>query len=357
MTQNQTFLPLLRSVLRLLLPGLCFLFAMGRPVLAAPQDSPIDLQQPEYVVGRITEIQAETTVEDEAFGRSETHYRFQVYFPAQKGAEAETIQMEQSYGVDTPPELLPRVGKRFIFYKETLVDGSHAYTLVDVQRLNRVHWILIAVVVLLVLMGRWFGIKALLISGGMLGTFWFFHLFHFPWMLNSFFTFISITVLSALLTFGLTPRFNACLASTFAGGVTTLVLIWFSKILAVSSPAVLLQSGLLLQMAGGLSYISISTIRAIHITQRTEPGLSRTQLFKKGFVGGQGAIEVVATLYLVLMLGQVLNSAYAQGPDPGLLQMEPILTDMASLLFMLMGFALCLPLSALIGSRLLSRSR
>ena len=345
--------------------GLCILillcletaFLTGASQAQEENGSRIDLQQPEYVSGQITEILAETTVEDEAFGRSEKSYRFKVHFPEQKGSEAETIQMEQSYSLDTPLELLPKEKKRFIFYKETMVDGSHIYTLVDVQRLNRVHWILIAAIVLLVVLGRWFGIKALLISGGMLSVFWLFHMLKLPWLANSILTFLAIAALSPLLTFGFGPRFRASFFATLGGGLVTLVLIWLSKILAISSPSVLLQSGMLLQMAAGLSYISISTVRAIYISRRTEPELKRSALFKKGYLGGQGAIEVVATLYLVMMLGQVMNTAYAAGLEPGLIQMGPILTDMASLLFMLMGFALCLPLSAMIGTRILIKSR
>ena len=103
--------------------------------------------------------------------------------------------------------------------------------------------------------------------------------------------------------------------------------------------------------------ISISTVTALHLSWRNDPGLSQSTLYQKGLMGGRGSIEVVATLYLIISIGQILTSIYSQGGEPGLLQMEPILTEMASLLFMLLGFTLSLPLSALVSSRVIAASK
>jgi len=328
------------------------------PVLAQTSDEPTEptyhSENLSYVSGQVTEILSETVLQDEAFGLEEKKVRFRVHFEAQKETPAETILLEQSYSLDTPPELMPQKGKRFVFYKETLADGDHAYTLIDIQRLNHVRWVAVLVVLLLILLGRWYGLKAILISTGLLLSFFLFHLLKTPWFLNSILTFGCVAALSSLLTFGAGPRFVASFTAAGAGGLVTIGLVWLGSLFAVSSPSVLLQSGMVLQMVAGLSYIAIATVTAVHLSRRNEPNLTRKALLPKGIAGGRGALELVATLYLVLTLGQILSSAYSQGHEPGLLQMEPILTEMAGLMFMLMGFALAVPLSALIAARFLS---
>lgn len=311
----------------------------------------------DYVSGKVTEILSETTVQDEAFGREEKRMRFKVHFQAQKGDPAETIEMEQSYSLETPAELWPQKGKSFIFYKETLADGSHSYTLIDAQRLKHMPWVSLLVVVLLVVLGRWYGIKAVLLSGGLLISFWLFHLLHFPWILNALLTFVVSTVIIAILTFGTSPRFVACVASTLAGGLLTLFLVWVGGLLGVTSPSVLLYSGLILQMVAGLSYISIAALNTMQLGLRTDPAMGARALYQKGILGGRTALEVVASVALVMTLGQILAAAYAQGGELGLLQMEPILTEMASLLYMLMGFAISIPISANLGTRFLIKNR
>ncbi|MBF2053218.1 MAG: hypothetical protein IGS03_07095 [Candidatus Sericytochromatia bacterium] len=301
----------------------------------------------------MTEILSETTLEDETFGIEEKKVRFKVRIEPQAGEAEETILLEQSYSLDTPTELMPREGKHFVFYKETLADGAHAYTLIDVQRLNHVRWVALLVLFLLLIFGRWYGLKALLIGGGMLVIFLLLHTLHVPWLLNSILSFAAVAAFSALLTFGPGLRLTASISACLASGALTLILIWLGSWLGVSSVSVLLKNGLILQMIAGLSHIAITTVTAIHVSRRNEPGLGRKALFQKGLHGGRGALEVVTTLYLVMTLGQILSSAYGQGHQPGLLQMEPILTEMASLLFMLIGFACSVPVSAVIASRML----
>jgi hypothetical protein len=68
-------------------------------------------------------------------------------------------------------------------------------------------------------------------------------------------------------------------------------------------------------------------------------------------------VEVVASLYLLIFLAQVLTATYGQNEAPGLMQMEPILAEMVGLFFMLMGLALSLPISAWLGIRMIYRRR
>lgn len=347
---------------------LSFLLSMSLPLFAQVEQSlpetlpstelKIPLSpEPEYITGKVTEIESKVEITDQVFGRQEHKIRFRVQFSAQGNDPAESVSLEQTYDQNTPDELWPRKGKAFVFYKETLADQSHVYTLIDVQRLNHIPWVAFLVCLLLILLGRWFGLKALLISGGMISVFYLLHLLSLPWLVSSTLTFVAIVSLSALLTYGLGPRFVACLLAGLGGGVLSLVMVWLSSWFSVSQPSVILHSGMILQMGAGLSYIAISTINAAHLSLRQEPGLKSGALFRKSFVGGQGAIEVVSTLYLIFALGQILATAYAQGNDPGRLEMEVLLTEMASLLFMLLGFVVSLPLSAWVASHWLIRKR
>ena len=67
------------------------------------------------------------------------------------------------------------------------------------------------------------------------------------------------------------------------------------------------------------AYIAISTVTAVHLSWRAEPGLKYRALYEKALVGGRGSLEIVATLYLVIAIGQILTSVYSQGGEPGLL--------------------------------------
>ncbi len=330
---------------------------VGAEVLSSTEMPAPLIPEPEYITGKITEIESETEITDQVFGRQEHKIRFRVQFSAQGGDPAESVALEQTYDQNTPKELWPRKGKAFVFYKESLADQSHIYTLIDVQRLNHLPWIAFLVCLLLVLLGRWFGLKALLISSGMIAVFYLLHLLSLPWLVTALLTFATIVFLSALLTYGTGPRFVACLIAGLSGGVLSLFLVWLSSWFSISQPSVILHSGMILQMGAGLSYIAISTINAAHLSLRQEPSLKSATLFRKSFVGGQSAIEVVSTLYLIFALGQILATAYAQGNDPGRLEMEVLLTEMASLLFMLLGFVISLPLSAWIASHWLLRKR
>jgi len=315
------------------------------------------IPEPDYITGKVTEIESETEISDQVFGRQESKIRFRVQFSAQGDDPAESVILEQTYDQNTPKELWPRKGKAFVFYKETLADQSHVYTLIDVQRLNHIPWVAFLVCVLLILLGRWFGLKALLISSGMVTVFYLLHLISLPWLVSALLTFAAIVFLSALLTYGRGPRFVACLLAGWGGGLLSLFLVWLSSWFSISQPSVVLHSGMILQMGAGLSYIAISAINAAHLSLRQEPGLKTAVLFRKSFVGGQTAIEVVSTLYLVFAIGQILATAYAQGSDPGRLEMEVLQTEMASLLFMLLGFVVSLPLSAWVASHWLLRKR
>lgn len=336
--------------------GLFCVFFLLQPVLAqsaadVPAESNTTEHEPQYVSGQVTEIVSETTVQDEAFNRQEKKIRFKVHFAANGPDPEETILLEQSYSLDTPAELLPSKGKHFIFYKETMVDNTHAYTLIDVQRLNHVPWIALLVSVLLILFGRWFGIKSLLIAAAMFMSFSFFNLIKLPWLLNSFVSCLLTMALTCFLSFGMGPRLIASLSACLGGAVITSICVWLSGLFAVSSPSVLLSSGMILQMSAGISFIAISTIQAVQAAWKQEPGLSRKALFQKSMVAARPAIETVSSLFLLIFIGQILTSVYSQGGEMGILQMEPVLTGMASLLFMLIGFVLTLPISAWIGAR------
>lgn len=337
---------------------LIFMYLPTSALAQAVDPAAVTLEEPSYVTGRVSEILSETQVQDEAFGRNDTRLRFQVQVEGQE----EPIELEQTLTPDTPAELWPQPGKRFVFYRETMADGSRSYTLIDVQRLNHVPWLLGAVVLALILLGRWYGIKTLLICGTLVMVMFLLQLIRAPWLVKSLMGFLSIVFVAPLLTFGVGKRFFASVVASVVGALAIFVLVWLGGLFSISSPSALFQSSMILQMSAGLSYIAISTLTAQHHAQRTQPEIGLRALFQKGVVGGRGSIEMVATLYLILGLAQAFHSVslpgqvVVPGQEAGLLQIEPILTELVSYLFMLIGFALVQPLSALIGARSLSQS-
>ncbi len=323
----------------------------GVPALAQ-SDAP-----PDYVTGQVTEVLSELEVDDQVLGRKNKKVRYKVSFPAHGDQPAHSLELEQDFDPEAPPELYPKVGKSFVFYREAFADGTPQYMLVDVQRFNHIGAVAFVAMLLLVVMGRWYGIKALLLSGAMLLVFFVFHKLGLPWFWKSMLTFTALVALAPVLTFGVDQRARVAALSAFAGGLLTLMVIWIASWFKVTTPAALLNRALVLQMGAGLSYITIFSVRALAHARRQNIHLKSSQLFKKAFIGGQTALEAIATLYLIFALGQILTTAYASGGELGALQLGPVLTEMASLIFMFIGFTLTVPLTAYLATRLMNRSR
>lgn len=326
-----------------------------------PADTPpVEVSEPvgpEYVSGQVVEVLSEIEVDDAVMDHQRKTVRFKVAFPADGDQAAHTLELEQSFDPEDKSELYPKAGKSYVFYRETFADGTPEYTLVDVQRFNHIGLVTFLAMVLLVIMGRWYGIKALLLSAGMLGVFFVLHWFGTPWFWKSFLTFVAVVVLAPILTFGVDHRARAASLAALASGLTTLLCIWISSWFKVTTPAALYNSALMLQMGAGLSYISIYSVRALVQARRQDINLRGQRLLRKAFVGGQTALEGLATLYLIFALGQILTSAYVDGASPGIMELAPVLTEMASLIFMFIGFALAVPLSAYVVVRVVLSKR
>lgn len=312
---------------------------------------------PEYVSAQVVEVLSEIEVDDQVMDHHNKTVRFKVAFPAYGEQPAHTLELEQSFDPTNQTELYPKAGKSYVFYRESFADGTPEYTLVDVQRFNHIGLVTFLAIVLLVVMGRWYGIKALLLSAGMLAVFFVLHAFGVPWFWKSFLTFIAVVILAPILTFGVNHRAKAAALAAFASGLATLLSIWVSSWFKVTTPAALFNSALILQMGAGLSYISIFSVRSLVQARRQDINLRGQRLYRKAFVGGQTALEGLATLYLIFALGQILTSAYASGSSPGMMELAPVLTEMASLIFMFIGFSLAVPLSAYVVTRVILNKR
>jgi len=312
---------------------------------------------PDYVTGQVEEILSEKTIVDEAFGHQEKKFRFKVRFPSKQGQPAETVIVEQAYTPETPTELMPAKGKKYIFFQDQLVDGSRNYTLVDVQRSD--HLALTMVLTALILLGiaRWYGLKPLLTTGSMVASFFVCHLLHLPWLLLSLVTLAVTLTAAGLLSFGATRRLSVALSAASLSLGATLVLIWIGSWFSLVDPSALLAGSALLQMSAGLAYVVITTVNSVHLNYRNDPTLNPSELLKKSLVASRGAVEVVSSIYLLIFIAQVLTSTYGQNETPGLMQMEPVLAELVSLFFMLMGFALALPITSWLGVRMLYRRR
>lgn len=342
------------------------LFVLGGPRLAwAQTEEPLpttaeavpQFATPEYVTGQVVEVLSEIEVTDEVMEHQRQTVRFKVAFPAFGEQPAHTLDLEQTFDPENKNELYPKAGKSYVFYRETFADGTPAYTLVDVQRFNHIGLVTFIAMLLLVVMGRWYGIKALLLSAGMLGVFFLLHSLGVPWFWKSLITFGAIVSLAPLLTFGADQRSRAAAVGALASGLVTLLCIWVSSWFKVTTPSALFNSALMLQMGAGLSYISIFSVRALVQARRQNVNLRGRGIYRKAFVGGQTALEGLATLYLIFALGQILTRAYVDGAAPGVMELAPVLTEMASLIFMFIGFALAVPLSAYLTTRLMVNRR
>lgn len=321
------------------------------PVLAVEETSP-------YITGHVEDVLSETLIEDEAFGRKEKKFRFRVKFPRQGKQSAETVVIEQSYTPETPPQLLPKPGQQFIFFRESAVDGSNSYVLVDVKRSSNAPWGLLLLALATFVIGRWYGLKPLLAAAGASATMAALQLLHLPWGITSLLACVAGAVLVSLLTFGFDKRFSASLTAMAASSLFTLFLAWVGSWFGVGDPGNLLQAGLLLQMTGGLSFVAVQTVQAIHLSYRQDPTLTRPALFQRGLAHGRASLEAVSAAVLFIFLGQFLAATYAQSDlSPGLMQLDPAMVELTTLIYLLTGTLSGLPLAAWCGANMLYRRR
>lgn len=332
---------------------ICLLMA---PALAEESATPV-MDSPDYVTGQVEEILSEKTVVDEAFGHQEKKFRFKVRFPGRPGKPAESVIVEQAYTPESPKELMPAKGKKYIFFQDVLVDGSRTYTLVDIQRSGHLGWTGVLAALVMVVVARWYGLKPLLVSGGLVISFFLGHLLHLPWTLLSIVSLGATVAIAGLLTFGTSRRLTATLSAALLSMGVTLVLVWIGSWFALADMASLFGGAMVLQLAGGLTYIVIHSVNAVHLTYRSEPTLTASELLRKSLATGRSSVEVITTLYLVIFLAQALTATYGQQEAPGLMQMEPVLAELVSLFFLLTSLVLALPLSCWLGVRMLYRRR
>jgi uncharacterized membrane protein len=332
------------------------LFGLVLPCNAQPTAVEPD-SGPDYVTGQVIEILSEKTIVDESFGHQEKKYRFKVHFAGKSGQPDQTVTVEQSYTPQTAKELLPAKGKKYIFFQDQLVDGTRNYTLVDVQRSGNLGLTALLAVLILLGIGRWYGLKPLLVSASLGLSFVLSRFLHLPWILVGFLSLGATVATSALLNFGATRRTSVSLVAATGSLVITLLLVWLGSWFALVDLDSLLESSMLLQLSGGLAYIVTTTVAGVALHYRNDPTLSPQALFQKSVASGRSPLEVGLTLYLVIFLAQVLSATYGQNEIPGLMQMEPILAEMVNLFFILISLALSLPITAWLSVRMLYRRR
>lgn len=331
---------------------LCLLIS---PVLAEASIPPKD--HPDYVTGQVEEILSETTVVDEAFGHQEKKYRFKVRFPGSLGKPGESVIVEQTFTPQTPKELMPAKGKKYIFFRDVLVDGSSTYTLVDVQRSGQLSGIGLLAALVLIGVARWYGLKSLLIGMGFMGSFFLCHWLHLPWPLLSVLSLLVTIAVAGVLSFGITHRLTISLMAGCLSLGVSLIVIWIGSLFHLTDLASLLGGAMFLQMTGGLSYIVICAVNTVHLTYRSHPTLTAAALLRKSLIVARNSLEVVSTLYLMIFLAQFLTATYGQQETPGLMQMEPALAELVSLSLLLLSLALSLPLSCWLSVHMLYRRR
>ena len=321
--------------------------------LSACQKTP-PTESSDYVVGEVEEVISEKQVADTAFGQKKT-FRFRVNLPGKSGQISQII--EQEYTAETPPEQWPARGKKYIFFQDQLIDGSRSYTLVEALRAGHPFWLAALAAGVLIIWGRWHGLRPVLIGASMTTSFFLGHFLHLPWLLLGLLTVGATVTTTSLLNFGATRRFSVCLSAGLLSTVLALGLIWFSHVLALADAQTLLNSPLLLQFSAGLSYLLTTVVQVVYSTYRSDPTLKAAELFRKSLQAGRSVLETVTSLYLLILLARFLTLAYGQADTPGLMQLDPLMSELSALFVLLIALALSLPLTVWTSVRMLYRRR
>lgn len=308
-----------------------------------------------YTTGKVKEILAEKVIDEPDIGRHDIKYRFQLEIPAETGSSPTVITLEETYSPEVPKSMYPRPGKQYVLLKEVAADQSASYSIVGVQRSQDTGWALLAIAVLLILIGRWQGLKPLLAGGAAAGIFSLGMWIHLPWLLNVVATVGAGIGMLGLLSVGPNRKLSSVLVSTaLSTGLTIVAMGLWGWLMGLGWQDTLGGSAVL-ELTGASAYLAMTTVVAIATAYRQEPTLKRADLFRSGLQSGRQTLEGIVSVVLFFYLGRMASSAYGSQSWSDWLQTEAVGTDMITLLTVVLGICLCHVVSAWLGAQMLYR--
>lgn len=272
-----------------------------------------------------------------------------------------------------------------VLVSEQTINGVEQYSIVDYVRVNKLYWLVALFVLVILLIGRWQGIKSIL---GLVFSFFIILKFIIPGILSGKDP-LSITILysfaiiifSTYLIYGLNKKSNFAVIGTCIGlFVVGLLSVLFTNILHLTGTAEeeaifivdimqstinlkgLMLAGFIIGSLGVLDDITVSQASAAIEIHKANPKLSGKEIYKRTMrVGIDHISSMVNTLFLayagaflpLLILFSIKQPPFATFSQ--VLNSEIIATEIARTLVGSIGLALAVPITTLITAYLIKK--
>jgi len=282
-------------------------------------------------------------------------------------------------------DIIVEKGQKVSLMVEEYEDGSYKAYIEDYYRINSLIYIIIAFILLVIVIGKWKGIKSLISLAVTIGTILFIML---PLILKgwdpifvSVATAVFVTVVTIFLVGGVNEKTISAIIGTSFGVISAGIIAFvFSNTAILTGLSAeeasmllyipqaiefnfrhLLFAGIIMGALGAAMDVGISISSSIYEINKANPELSKSRLFKSGMNVGR---DVMGTMVNTLILAYVGTSIpmllvfMAYNTDlKKVFNLDIIATEVVRSLSGSIGLILTIPITALIASNLIKRNK
>lgn len=299
-----------------------------------------------------------------------------------KGTE---ITIENAITDQANYDIIVKQGQKVSIMLEEYEDGTFKLYIADYYRINSLIYIILAFIILVVIIGKWKGIKSLISLAVTVGTILFIML---PLILKgmnpiwvSVLTAVFVTVVTIFLVGGINNKTIAAIIGTSFGVISAgLIAYIFSKTANLTGLSAeesmmllyipqgiefnfrdLLFAGIIMGALGAAMDVGISISSSIHEIHNANPELSKNRLFKSGMNVGR---DIMGTMINTLILAYVGTSipillvfmAYNTELNK-VFNLDIIATEVVRSLAGSIGLILTIPITALVATNLIKSNK
>ena len=369
----------MRKILALIM--ILLILAINGVTFSQEMDIDQDLEFENFIVrGTVLEASEIMDGENEFFPIQEVKLR--IDSGERKGTE---ITIENAITDQANYDIIVKQGQKVSIMLEEHKDGTYEVYIADYYRINSLIYIILAFIILVVVIGKWKGIKSLISLAVTIGTILFVML---PLILKglnpilvSVVTAVFVTVITIFLVGGINNKTIAAIIGTSFGVVSAGIIAFiFSNTASLTGLSAeesmmllyipqgiqfnfrhLLFAGIIMGALGAAMDVGISISSSIHEIHYANPELSKIRLFKSGMNVGK---DIMGTMINTLILAYVGTSipillvfmAYNTELNK-VFNLDIIATEVVRSLAGSMGLILTIPITALIATNLIKSNK
>lgn len=369
----------MKKILALIM--ILLIFAINGLAFSQEMDIEEDLEFENFIV-RGTVLEASEIIDGENDFFSIQKVKLRIDSGERKGTE---ISIENTITDQANYDIIVKQGQKVSIVLEEYQDGTFKVYIADYYRINSLIYIILAFIILVVVVGKWKGIKSLISLAVTIGTILFIML---PLILKginpilaSVITAVFVTVITIFLVGGINNKTIAAIMGTSFGVISAGIIAYiFSNTAHLTGLSAeesmmllyipqgiqfnfrhLLFAGIIMGALGAAMDVGISISSSIHEIHNANPELSKIRLFKSGMNVGR---DIMGTMINTLILAYVGTSipillvfmAYNTELNK-VFNLDIIATEVVRSLSGSIGLILTIPITALIASNLIKGNK